>query len=61
MIERKTRTTTTKIAYGTLLESGLPAAEVMDLIPVKPLSEMGAGVGEMDRTRPPALFQKIKP
>jgi pyrroline-5-carboxylate reductase len=45
----------------TLLESGLTAAEVMDLIPVKPLAEMEAQVSEMYRTRLPALFQKIKP
>ncbi|MBI5388358.1 MAG: NAD(P)-binding domain-containing protein [Verrucomicrobia bacterium] len=45
----------------TLLESGLTPAEVMDLIPVKPLAEMEAHVAEMYRTRLPALFQKIKP
>jgi len=48
-------------AARTLLESGLPAAEVMDLIPVKPLSEMEASVTEIYRSRLPALFQKIKP
>jgi pyrroline-5-carboxylate reductase len=48
-------------ATRTLLESGLPPAEVMDLIPVKPLAEMEASVMEMYRTRLPALFQKIKP
>jgi len=45
----------------TLLESGLTPAEVMDLIPVKPLAEMEAQVSELYRTRLPALFQKIKP
>jgi pyrroline-5-carboxylate reductase len=45
----------------TLLESGLTPAEVMDLIPVKPLAEMEAQVNEMYRTRLPALYQKIKP
>ena len=45
----------------TLLESGLPPAEVMDLIPVKPLAEMEPQVTEMYRTRLPALLQKIKP
>ncbi len=45
----------------TLLESGLTPAEVMDLIPVKPLAEMEARVNEMYRTRLPALYQKIKP
>jgi pyrroline-5-carboxylate reductase len=45
----------------TLLESGLTPAEVMDLIPVKPLAEMEASVLEMYRTRLPGLYQKIKP
>jgi pyrroline-5-carboxylate reductase len=44
----------------TLLESGLSPTEVMDLIPVKPLAEMEPQVGEMYRTRLPALYQKIK-
>jgi pyrroline-5-carboxylate reductase len=48
-------------AARTLLESGLTPAEVMDLIPVKPLAEMEPQVVEMYRTRLPALFQKIKP
>jgi pyrroline-5-carboxylate reductase len=45
----------------TLLESGFSPAEVVDLIPVKPLAEMEPQVGEMYRTRLPALYQKIKP
>jgi pyrroline-5-carboxylate reductase len=45
----------------TLLESGLTPAEVMDLIPVKPLAEMEAQVAELYRTRLPALYAKIKP
>src|SRR5512137_425981 len=40
-------------AARTLLESGLTPAEVMDLIPVKPLAETEAQVSEMYRTRPP--------
>ncbi len=48
-------------ATRTLLESGLTPAEVMDLIPVKPLAEMEPHVVEMYRTRLPALYQKIKP
>lgn len=48
-------------ATRTLLESGLSPAEVMDLIPVKPLAEMESQVTEMYRTRLPALHQKIKP
>jgi pyrroline-5-carboxylate reductase len=45
----------------TLVESGLGPTEVMDLVPVKPLTEMEPQVLEFYRTRLPALFQKIKP
>ena len=45
----------------TLLESGLSPAEVMDLIPVKPLAEMETQVSEMYRTRLAGVYQKIKP
>jgi pyrroline-5-carboxylate reductase len=45
----------------TLLESGLTPAEVMDLIPVKPLGEMEPQTTEMYRTRLPAVYEKIKP
>jgi pyrroline-5-carboxylate reductase len=45
----------------TLLESGLTPAEVMDLIPVKPLAEMEPQVCEMYRTRLPGIYMKIKP
>lgn len=48
-------------AARTLLESGLTPAEVMDLIPVKPLAEMEPQVAEMYRTRLPSIYQKIKP
>jgi pyrroline-5-carboxylate reductase len=48
-------------ASRTLLESGLTRAQVMDLVPVKPLAEMEPQVTEMYRTKLPALFQKIKP
>jgi pyrroline-5-carboxylate reductase len=48
-------------AARTLLESGLTPAEVIDLIPVKPLGEMEPQVSEMYRTRLPAIYQKIKP
>ncbi|MCX6997336.1 MAG: NAD(P)-binding domain-containing protein [Kiritimatiellaeota bacterium] len=48
-------------ATRTLLESGLTPAEVLDLVPVKPLAEMEAQVGELYRTRLPAIYQKIKP
>lgn len=45
----------------TLLESGYTAAEVTDLIPVKPLAEMEAQVDEMYRRLLPCLYQRIKP
>jgi pyrroline-5-carboxylate reductase len=48
-------------AVATLLDSGLAPAEVMDLIPVKPLAEMEPQVTEFYHTRLPALYQKIKP
>jgi pyrroline-5-carboxylate reductase len=48
-------------AARTLVDSGLSPAEVMDLVPVKPLAEMEPQVLELYRTRLPALFQKIKP
>lgn len=48
-------------ATRTLLESDLPPAEVMDLIPVKPLAEMEAHVTDIYRSRLPGLYQKIKP
>ena len=48
-------------ATRTLLESGLTPAEVLDLVPVKPLAEMETQVGELYRTRLPAIYQKIKP
>ena len=48
-------------ATRTLLESGLTPAEVIDLVPVKPLAEMESQVLELYRTRLSALFQKIKP
>jgi len=48
-------------AVNTLVDSGLAPADVMDLVPVKPLAEMESQVLEFYRTRLPALFQKIKP
>lgn len=48
-------------AARTLVDSGMSPAEVMDLVPVKPLAEMEPQVLEFYRTRIPALFQKIKP
>jgi pyrroline-5-carboxylate reductase len=48
-------------ATCTLLDSGLTPAEVMDLIPVKPLAEDEAAIKQAYQTRLPALFAKIKP
>jgi pyrroline-5-carboxylate reductase len=45
----------------TLLESGLSPAEVMDLIPVKPLADQETAISQTYRQRLPALFAKIKP
>jgi pyrroline-5-carboxylate reductase len=48
-------------AARTLVDSGLTPAEVMDLVPVKPLADMEPSVLEFYRSRIPALHQKIKP
>jgi pyrroline-5-carboxylate reductase len=48
-------------ATRTLLESGLAPAQVMDLIPVKPLAEDEAAIRAAYQNRLPALFAKIKP
>lgn len=48
-------------AARTLLESGLPPEEVMDLIPVKPLAEQEAGIRQIYRDRLSQLYAKIKP
>jgi len=48
-------------AARTLVDSGLTPAEIMDLVPVKPLAEMEPAVLEFYRTRLPALHQKLRP
>jgi pyrroline-5-carboxylate reductase len=48
-------------ALATLCESGLSPAEVMDLIPVKPLADVEAGLASAYRTVLPALYAKIRP
>jgi len=48
-------------AARALVDSDLPPAAVMDLVPVKPLAEMELAVLEFYRTRIPALFEKIRP
>lgn len=48
-------------AIATLLDSGLSPAAVMDLVPVKPLSEKEAGLVAMYHEVLPALHRKITP
>jgi len=48
-------------ATQTLLESGLSSADVINLIPVKPLAAMEPQVTETYQTCLPAIYQKIKP
>lgn len=48
-------------ATQTLLESGLSPADVINLIPVKPLAAMEPQVTETYRTCLPEIYQKIKP
>jgi pyrroline-5-carboxylate reductase len=48
-------------AVATLLDSGLPPAGVMDLVPVKPLAEREATLVAMYHEILPALHQKIAP
>lgn len=48
-------------AARTLFESGLAPAEVMDLIPVKPLADIEASVAEAYRTRLAGIYGKLQP
>jgi pyrroline-5-carboxylate reductase len=48
-------------ALATLLQSGLPPAEVMDLVPVRPLEAIESSVATAYRDTLPALFAKIRP
>ena len=48
-------------AMATLLDSGLPPAGVMDLVPVKPLVEKEAALVAMYHEMLPALHKKIAP
>jgi len=47
-------------AIKTLVGSGMPADEVMDLIPVKPLGEEEANIKAMYRARLEPLYKKLK-
>jgi pyrroline-5-carboxylate reductase len=44
-----------------MFKSGLSAAEVMDLIPVKPIGEHETEIAEIYKTKLLPLFDKIKP
>jgi Pyrroline-5-carboxylate reductase len=44
-----------------MFKSGLTPAEVMDLIPVKPIGEHETQISEIYRSKLTALFEKIKP
>jgi len=44
-----------------MFKSGMTSADVMDLIPVKPIGEFETQISEIYRTRLTALFEKIKP
>lgn len=48
-------------AVNTMLESGLNAGEVQDLVPVKPLADVEQMILEAYRTKLKAVFEKIKP
>ena len=48
-------------AARTLLESGLTPAEVMDLVPVRPLADSEPAVLDAYRTRLPAVMDRIRP
>jgi pyrroline-5-carboxylate reductase len=48
-------------AAATMLESGLDASAVQDLIPLKPLAEVEQTILEAYRTKLTGIFEKIKP
>jgi len=48
-------------AAQTIASSGLSAGEVMDLIPVKPLSDQEENIKGVYRSKLEAMYQKIKP
>lgn len=57
----KTVKATLKRAIKTYYNSGLSPAEVMDLIPVKPIGEHEAEIKEIYHTKLMGLYGKIKP
>jgi len=56
-------TAVTRMAAGaaaTLAESGLPAGEVMDLVPVRPLGDCETMLCDAYRSKLPALMEKLR-
>lgn len=47
-------------AAATMFDSGLPPAQVMDLVPVKPLGEDEATIKNLYQTKLTGLFKKLK-
>lgn len=63
MSEKETAKALEKMVKGvlkTMLKSGLTPAEVMDLVPVKPLGEDEAAIRNAYRTKLTGLYQKLK-
>ncbi len=58
---QKTVSLTLKKALKTYYKSGLTPAQVMDLIPVKPIGEHEPEIVNILNTKLPGLFAKIKP
>lgn len=52
---------TVRASLNTLFSSGMPADEVIDLIPVKPISEFESQIKEIYNSKLIPLFEKIKP
>ena len=52
---------TIRASLNLMFKSGLSPAEVMDLIPVKPLGEHELQITEFYKTKLIGLFEKIKP
>jgi pyrroline-5-carboxylate reductase len=58
---RKGISETVKASVNTLFSSGMPVNEVIDLIPVKPISEHESQIKEIYNSKLISLFEKIKP
>jgi pyrroline-5-carboxylate reductase len=63
LTSKETEKSISKMMKGTmktLFESGLPFAEVMDLIPLKPLGEEESNIRAIYRNKLGSLYQKLK-